>query len=442
MVKNNDKGNSIRTYEILVYGIEKKGLKTPPAEIQTRNYKLVFEPFNTQRRFDEFDGVVLYQGIFESFNRQEDVYRLATKLVCNCYEDELDKRIKELDLLLESKGFVCFILCEPFIDYASGSGKCKTTDLAKIRLNWGSFYRNGIGGRVTYIESKRSEFERFIKRFGAAYTYFQNPNDDMNLRVIADTYSGIVGMIISDNQFFIPSLIPDNNPKIIEEYFKLLADALTATCNKLIYEVPAWVNVFEFAEETKLKDEQQSVEKQLEQIIAQLEILQRFKRILLLDGELLVEAVVDVLRNGFNLTVDDTDKYREDVKILDEENNPIIFVEIKGTNRGVERKYINQCDTHRQEAGLPPEFPSILIINTHIKNARTVAEKDQPIPNEQIRHAARNNVLILRTLDLLFLLAQIRDDNIGTTTKDVISELTTKSGWLKASRKAWEIVKA
>ena len=140
-------------------------------------------------------------------------------------------------------------------------------------------------------------------------------------------------MIISENQFFVPSLIPDNNPKVVKEYFELLTDALTATCNKLTYEIPAWVNSFEFAEETKLKEEKKLIEKQLEQITAQQQILQRFKRILLLNGELLVEAVVDVLRNGFNLTVDDTDKYREDVKILDEKNNPIIFVEIKGTNK-------------------------------------------------------------------------------------------------------------
>lgn len=437
MAQNNDEVNSKRFYNILVYGVEKEGLEIPPDKIQTRNYKLTFEPYNTQRRFDEFDGVILFQGIFESFNQRRDIF--DTKLVCNYDYDELDKRTKELELLLERKGFVCFILCRPFIDYADGSGRCESTDLAKIYLNYGSFYRKNIGCRATYIKSKRSEFEFFLKRFGAAYTYFDNFNDYLNLRVIANTESSIVGMIIFENRFFVPSLTPDNNPDVLVEYFNLLADALTATCNKLVYEVPEWVKEFVFSEEANLKAEIQKIEDQLQQIIAKFEILQRFKRILLLDGELLVEAVVDVLRNGFNLTVDDTDKYREDVKIL-YDNNPIVFVEIKGTNKGVERKYINQCDTHRQEAGLPPEFPSILIINTHIKNARTVAEKDQTVPNDQIRHATRNNVLILRTLDLLLLLAQIRDDKIGTTTKEVISELTTKSGWLKASHEAWEIV--
>lgn len=440
MAKNNDKGNSKRFYEILVYGIEKKGLEAPPDEIQTRNYKFVFEPFNTQRRFDEFNGVILFQGIFESFTEQQYRSGLISKLVCHCERDQLDKRIKELEFLMGNKGFICFILCEQFIDYASGP--CETTDLTKIYLNYDSFYRKYIGGRSPYIYSKRSEFEGFIKRFGAAYTYFQNCNDNIDLRVVADTYSGIAGMIISEKQFFIPSLIPDNHPKVLEEYFKLLAEALTSTCNKLVYEVPAWVNAFEFSEEPTLKAKKQAIEAQSQQVIEQVESIQRFKRILLLDGELLVEAVVDVLRKGFKLTVDETDEYKEDIKILDENNNPIIFAEIKGTNKGVERKYINQCDTHRQEAGLSPEFPSILIINTHIKNARTVVEKDKPVPKDQIRHAARNNVLILRTLDLLRLLAQVLNEGISTETTDVISELTTKSGWLKALNESWEIVEA
>jgi hypothetical protein len=50
---------------------------------------------------------------------------------------------------------------------------------------------------------------------------------------------------------------------------------------------------------------------------------------------------------------------------------------------------------------MPPEFPSLLIINTNMKNSISLADKDQTVAPEQIQHACRNNVLILRTLDLL-----------------------------------------
>ncbi len=35
-----------RSYNILVYGIEKRGLSVPVGEISNRNYKLIFESFD------------------------------------------------------------------------------------------------------------------------------------------------------------------------------------------------------------------------------------------------------------------------------------------------------------------------------------------------------------------------------------------------------------
>jgi len=37
-----------RFYKILVYGIDKRGLKVPKEPLQTRNYCLQFEPYNTR----------------------------------------------------------------------------------------------------------------------------------------------------------------------------------------------------------------------------------------------------------------------------------------------------------------------------------------------------------------------------------------------------------
>ena len=62
-----------RTYNVLIYGIEKKALKAPREPVSTRNFCLYFEPFSTQRRFHEFDGVVLFQGIFEHFEWKRSV---------------------------------------------------------------------------------------------------------------------------------------------------------------------------------------------------------------------------------------------------------------------------------------------------------------------------------------------------------------------------------
>lgn len=166
--------------------------------------------------------------------------------------------------------------------------------------------------------------------------------------------------------------------------------------------------------------------------------MKSFKRILIADGDLLVESVVKVLRLVFHLTVDDSDEYREDIKILDSEGEPIIFGEIKGTNRGVKREHINQSDSHRERAGLPSKFPSLLIINPHIKNSRTIEEKDKEVPKEQVEHALRNDILIIRTLDLLRLLRFHFDNKIELD--ELIKVLCENAGWLKVGDDGWEVV--
>ena len=102
-----DTQHQSRTYNILVYGIECKTLKAPEGELRDRNYRLVFEPFKTKKRFNEFDGVILFQGIFERFVYHESHSPLSQSYTEHSYEqDELDKRTKELDILLREKGFV------------------------------------------------------------------------------------------------------------------------------------------------------------------------------------------------------------------------------------------------------------------------------------------------------------------------------------------------
>jgi hypothetical protein len=95
-----------------------------------------------------------------------------------------------------------------------------------------------------------------------------------------------------------------------------------------------------------------------------------------------------LLREGFSFKINSNDDFREDLKIVDENNHPLVFIEVKGTNSGVKREYVNQADSHRERAGLDSTFPSILVVNTHIKNSKNIQEKDQPIPEDQINTTA------------------------------------------------------
>jgi hypothetical protein len=54
-------------YRILVYGMENKGLPIPPQDLVRGKYLVRFAKIGCSARFQEFDGVMVFQGTFDSF---------------------------------------------------------------------------------------------------------------------------------------------------------------------------------------------------------------------------------------------------------------------------------------------------------------------------------------------------------------------------------------
>ena len=208
--------------------------------------------------------------------------------------------------------------------------------------------------------------------------------------------------------------------------------------NKLFYEIPAWADSFKFEEEVSVIRRKQEIIEEVQRIDQRLDLFRSFKRILLPTGDPLVEAVVKVLRGGFGLNIDENDELKEDAKILDSANKPIILVEIKGTNGSVTRQNVYQAESHRERAKLPTDFPSILIINTDIKKSRNLEEKDHPVADEQVSLAKNLKVLIIRTIDLLNLLRLLMRKSISHD--EIIRILKEEHGWLRVSNEQWQIL--
>ncbi len=348
---------------------------------------------------------------------------------------QLDKREKEANILVQNGGFICFLLCKPFLDMVDRRDY-HNTDLVKRSLNWSNFYRDDLRNSITYVRAVRSEFDRFMSLYGIAYTYFRNHNDHLPWSILAKSGNSVVGFILGTQELFIPSLIPEQHH--LSEYFEILSEALVSIVNKLIYETPEWVMAFRFSEEDGIEERKATLIAEVSQIENRTEILNNFKRVLVCDGDLLVDSVTDIFKNGFGFRVDNFDEYREDLKLLDTDGSPMAVCEVKGTNGGVKRAHVNQADDHRERAGLANDFPALLIINTHIKNSRNLTEKDKAVPSEQVQHATRNNVLIVRTLDLLMLLKLMLDSII--TKDEVIALFLNQHGWLRVSDERYEVI--
>lgn len=435
---HSDPEDSPKSLRIMVYAAWQKGIVAPSKELSRPNYVLCFEDLKTPKRFDEYDGVIVFQGTFEQFNVGSTIAELVV-----FDKDELDKRMREFNLLVDGGGFTCFILCEPFYE-GDEYNDWRATDLVKRVLSDDFLFRANFPSRVSPVTPKLSEFKSFIERFGAAHSWF-DPMGSWERRPIAMVGTHLVGMTVGRHIFCIPAQlpiakrgkVPEANPDT-EEFFELLADAVVSVVKKQAVALPAWVDGYQFDEERTLLEQRAALAEQLASLDSKVDAFKRFKWILVRAGDDLVDSVKHVLEAGFGFKVEVDEQYREDAKIVGEDGKPVVLLEITGVNAGVQRDKVGQADYHRERAGLAETFPSVLIVNANIKKARSLEEKDQPVASDQVRHAKKLGVLILRTLDLLRLL--VLHQRGAVSKADVERLLTTESGWLKITDAGCEVM--
>ena len=415
-----------RPYRILVYAIERKEICVPRDKVVSGKFELQFAKYGESIEFQRFNGVIVLQGTFEAFERVGN-NMLRSYLNHDWDRDELDKRTKEVMSLIEAGGFVCMLLTDPFIDFDENRD-FRGTDLSKRLL--GGIHRSNFASRTPVVVSKVNELASFFKSYGAAWSSLE-PHGDRGVKVLAVAGRTAVSIVVDECMFFVPTLVPSGDPGT---YFSTLASGVVSLWERLKADVPEWATDYRFPLETDLESEKLRLSARISEIDEELGVFKRFKRVLTAQSEPLVEAVAEVLERLLPLKPRREEAFREDLVLTDHAGDAVALVEIKGVNRGVAREHVNQADSHRERAGQPPEFPSLLIINTNMKNATSIRDKNQEVASEQVQHAARNNVLILRTLDLLNLASLHLSGKLDD--RAIIKLLTTSRGWLKVGATA------
>lgn len=125
-------------------------------------------------------------------------------LLHSCDRNELDKRKKEAELLLQQGGLLCFLLNESFIDAHDGEN-FEGDDLTKHHLSYSDLYRENYNQRITRLHILRDEFRPFLEVYGAANTNFHHYIDSIEWHDIARTNTRAVGMIIGRLEYFVPT---------------------------------------------------------------------------------------------------------------------------------------------------------------------------------------------------------------------------------------------
>ncbi len=421
---------------ILVYGTEQIDIRFYQylnQIIKNSNYILRFADINTTEKFQDYDGVIMFQSTFEQFKRGDSFFE-KSEITVTYNREELLKRRNQLIQLLKEGGFVCFLVYRPFITRTETRGDVRDRDLCKLCLETTNIRNFDKDLQITKIHI--DEFKPFLDQFGMARSSF-DPYRDKSAKTICETNDEIVGFISEDQIYFIPCILPSNDE--IGDFFKKLSSALVSISKKLIQEAPEWAKDYKFETERILIERENKLLSEIETIEHTINTYNEYKRCLCYNSDLLVKSVENILEKGLGLTVGSKiEQFKEDRTILDEKQQAMVLIEIKGVNENIKNENISQVDHHRAQNDKPSDFPSILIANTFIKSSNSIADKMRDINQEQIKYAVSRQVLIMRTIDLLNLLYLKEEGKMKLS--DIIDLFKNKIGWLKVSTEKYEII--
>ena len=387
---------------IYAYGFEKRGFSIPKTAVPQTGFEIHFLSYRDGRRLDSCDGLIFPSGLFETFTSERG------HLVCQSDYPHLYSRFREVVNLLDKGGWVV-CLVGSIVDELSGEDEAddiSRTDLIKVLLKSHDFLRMHMNTAVP-ARPKNDHFRTFIARWGMAQTVFVEGDKPRPFRVLAEYDNLVVGIDIASQILCLPFHCTRHDP---HELVSIVTDATKSTLSYLRTRrvaLPEWVYAFTFAAERTILQEYAAGVKHLSALETERSRWRGYKGVLVRTGNLLAETVVAVFSTFFGLKVDVNDDFVEDLAIVDQEGQPTVIVEVKGTKGGIKREYISQVDSHRERRQLPTTLPGLLIINDFMTVADFTKRNDAQVDKDHIQHARKMNVLVVRSVHLLQLMRDI-----------------------------------
>ena len=399
--------SSKKKVKIFAYGFDKIGFQNlDMISTITKNSEIKFISMRNSILLDSADGVIIPSGIFENITYLEDrPYGYLFSLGCD--NDFLLKKEKEVFNLLKNGGWICFLIskiCDNLLrnpEDLCSEMDCHDTDLSKKFMNRLSISREPFKGSAS-VSSKNDEFNNYIERWGIAKTKLDFSSKNKDRKILAVINNSVVGVEFNGSIFFLPFNIINHDENEAKLLVEELSRSILGYLQKRILEIPEWTNEFAFIKEKKLENDLKKTKSKEKKISDELSKFKSYKGIISQSGEALKDTVVLILKDFFSLNITDVEDFKEDALIRDFNNGVLISLEIKGTNKGIKREYINQIDSNRERRGLASTTPGLLIINDQMKINDVSNRFETTVAPEQTKHAKNMNILIIRTIDLLF----------------------------------------
>jgi len=278
----------------------------------------------------------------------------------------------------------------------------------------------------------KTEFEPYFRRWGSGKIAFKEIKKDQFDDVIVSINDLVTGFALIRRRariVYLPLQRDYSRIEDLREAVTTFVDCMLNYLSKAQASIPSWADAPVFPAERTLAADLRRLQTEMEDVRKQLEPYQSAKALLFKSDYDLEIQVPEFMQSHIGISVRRNETYKEDFWILDEENNDFAIVEVKSVTKGFKKSAIYSAINHRESNNLEESFPALLLVNTFLQ-AGSFAEKDRPIEQEFWELATKNNILIIRVLDLVRLWAALREHVIS---QDQIIELFTSSGWLEVA---------
>ena len=279
-------------------------------------------------------------------------------------------------------------------------------------------------------------WEEFFRLFGTSATYF--PDVVPSLGQIETAQDGVQPAAFATSKGAgTVYVIPFHAADVSQSCTAILGSLLQAiTSDRAEPFSPDYLDDLRLPSETEVLARIDQLEEELADQRAEAAKLYRYRLLL---GPLSGDALEELVRDALGVVLERTDYHVQDRPEHFAEDfwisgaaSDFALGEVKGIGSGVSRREINQVDNHREELGRDTdELPGLLVLNV-FRNDHDLARKvDDPVHLNIIAALRRQNVTLLRTADLYYLLAlQFRDGSAGHA---LITALANGGGWLEVT---------
>jgi hypothetical protein len=300
-----------------------------------------------------------------------------------------------------------------------------------------------IEGMSTYgaewsVVTDHESFHEYFAVYGRAGSVIRPPSGDAEIIGRVENDPCALSVLRGSGQVYIvPFHVADVGSSLSAGVSALLAAVAADTQGSAFEPLPDFLSELRLPGETQLLDEIQTMEAETEVKRDTAQKLQAYRNLIgTATGPGLEALTIDAL----NVILDGTDvaaEDREDVGIEDfwlvTPQKDVALAEVKGIGAHVRRANINQVDDHRDAHELKPDaMPGLLIVNVFRNSTdEDAAQRELPVNEDVVLHAVRNNVLILRTRDLFYLLhRKLAGEDAAT---ELLNALGSGGGWLKVN---------